>query len=225
VLEFEVLEHAESKIGVLILRRRNPPEDHVIELTLEAQFLMSNVVTFSECALATRAIEMHGGSNLDVLVGGLGLGYTNKAALESDRVAKLECVELVAGVISWFERGIIPLGKELMADPRLSVVEDDVYQRLLKPPVKTHDLILIDVDHSPDSQLGQSNDIIYDRQGLTLAKQHLSPGGVFGVWSFEPSPRFETELREIFDEVRIHTVEFHNPTTGDDEINWIFLAR
>jgi hypothetical protein len=76
VLEFEVIDHVESPLGVFILRRRTAPLPDVIELTLEHQFLMSSAVTVSERELATRAIAMHGGSALDVMIGGLGLGYT-----------------------------------------------------------------------------------------------------------------------------------------------------
>ena len=225
MLEFEVLDHAESPLGVLILRRRNPPEDHVIELTLEHQFLMSSAVTFSERALATSAIAMHGGTNLDVLVGGLGLGYTCKAALDSDRVARVEVVELVAGVIGWFERDIIPLGKELTADSRFHITQDDVYDRLRRPPIKKHDLLLIDVDHSPDERLGESSDSFYAHESLALAKQHLEPGGVFGVWSTSDSPSFEAELRKTFHDVYVDPIDFFNVTTGRDETNWLFLAR
>jgi spermidine synthase len=225
VLEFEVIDHAESPIGVIILRRRNPPEDHVIEMTLEHQFLMSSVVTVSERALATRAIEIHGGTDLDVMIGGLGLGYTSKAALESDRVARVEVVELVEGVISWFERAIIPGSKELTSDPRFHMTQDDVYERLRRAPIKKHDLVLIDVDHSPDDHLGESSDSFYAHEGLALAKQHLAPGGVFGVWSTSPSPWFEAELRKTFGELRVDSIDFFNETTRRPETNWLFLAR
>ena len=225
MLEFEVLDHAESSIGVLILRRRNPPDDHVLELAVDHQFLMSSAITASECALATRAIAMHGGTDLDVMIGGLGLGYTGKAALETNRIATLEIVELVAGVIAWAERGLIPVGKELMLDARCRVTQDDVYERLRRPPTKTHDLLLIDVDHSPDSHLGASSDSTYSHAGLTLAKQHLRPGGVFAVWSTSESPSFEAELGKTFGEVRVESIDFFNPIVGEPETNWLFLAR
>ena len=225
VLEFEVIDHAESPLGVIILRRRNPPEDHVFELTLEHQFLMSSLVTVSERELATRAIAMHGGTDLDVMIGGLGLGYTAKAALDSDRVARVEVVELVAGVIAWVERGVIPLGSELMNDPRFRATQDDVYDRLRRAPTKKHDLLLIDVDHSPDARLGESSDTFYAHASLSLASQHLEPRGVFGVWSTSESPAFEGELRKTFPEVRVERIEFFNETVGIPETNWLFLAR
>lgn len=225
MLEFEVIDHTDSPLGVFILRRRNPPEEHILELTLEHQFLMSSTVTFSERALATQAIAMHGGNNLDVMIGGLGLGYTGKAALDSDRVARVEVVEIVAGVIAWAERGLIPLGTELMIDPRFHVVQDDVYDRLRKEPTRKHDIVLIDVDHSPDSRLGESSNSFYAHESLVLAKQHLEPRGVFGVWSTSDSPAFEAELLKTFDEVYVEPIDFFNDTVGRPETNWLFLAR
>lgn len=223
--EFEVIGHAESPIGVLILRRRTAPVPGVIELTLEHQFLMSNAVTVSECELATRAIAMHRGRDLDVLIAGLGLGYTAKAALDSDRVARVEVVELVQGIIDWVASGVIPLGKELMADARFRAIQDDAFERLRGPATTTHDLVLIDVDHSADERLGKSSDSFYAQPDLVLAAQHLRPGGVFGVWSTAENSAFEAELRKTFDEVRVEPVEFFNETVERQETNWLFLAR
>jgi len=225
IREFEVIEHADSPIGVLILRRRTAPVPGVIELTLEHQFLMSSAVTISECELATRAIAMHGGRDLDVMIGGLGLGYTSKAALDSDRVARVEVVELIQGIIDWVASGVIPLGKELVADPRFHATQGDVFERLRGPCITAHDILLIDVDHSPDERLGETSDSFYAHHDLALAAQHLKPGGVFGVWSTSASPAFEAELHKTFEDVRVDPIEFFNETVGKDETNWLFLAK
>jgi spermidine synthase len=225
MLEFEVIDHVESSVGVIILSRRLAPVEGVIELSLEHQLLMSSAVTVSECELATRAVQMHGGTNLDVMIGGLGLGYTSKAALDTGRVARVEVVELVGGVISWFQRGIIPLGAELSNDPRFRATEDDVFARLRRAPSVKHDLLLIDVDHSPDHRLGDPSDGFYSQADLALAAKHLEPDGVFGLWSTSESPLFEAELRKSFDEVRIDAIDFFNETTNSPETNWLFLAR
>jgi len=225
VREFEVIDHTESPLGVFILRRRTAPVPDVIELTLEHQFLMSSAVTVSERELATRAIAMHGGSNLDVLIGGLGLGYTSKAALDSDRVARVDVIELIQGIIEWVASGVIPLGTQLMADQRFHAIQDDVFERLHRPATRTYDLLLIDVDHSPDERLGASSDSFYAHPSLALAAQHLKPGGLFGVWSTSENPAFVAELHKTFDEVHVEPIDFFNETTGLDETNWLFFAR
>ena len=123
------------------------------EITLNHEFLMSSLNTASERALAGGALEMHAGEGLTVLVGGLGLGCTAREALASDQVARLEVVELLPEVIGWLERGLLPLADELKADPRFAVIEGDVYERLSRSPERKFDLILIDVDHSPEERL------------------------------------------------------------------------
>jgi spermidine synthase len=225
VREFEVIDHAESPLGVFILRMRSAPVPDVIELTLEHQLLMSSAVTVSERELATRAIALHGGSDLDVMIGGLGLGYTSKAALDSNRVARVEVVELIQGIIEWVASGVIPLGKELMADARFHAIQGDMFERMRRPATTTYDVLLIDIDHSPDERLGESSDSFYAHAGLVLAAQHLKPGGVFAVWSTSENPAFEAELRKTFEDVRVEPIEFFNETVGEQETNWLFLAR
>ena len=134
-------------------------------------------------------------------------------------------VELIQGIIGWVASGIIPLGKELMADARFHAIQSDVFERLRRPPIRRHDVILIDVDHSPDERLGESSDSFYTHSNLSLAAQHLHPGGVFAVWSTSDSPAFETELRKAFEEVRVEPIEFFNETVGQQETNWLFLAK
>ncbi|NIA21771.1 MAG: spermidine synthase [Anaerolineaceae bacterium] len=152
----EILACEPSPLGVLCLRRRellSEPGTVVTEITLNHEFLMSSCNTASERALAGRALRMHAGTDLQVLVGGLGLGYTVREVLTSHRVGRLEVVEFLPQVIDWLDRGLAPLADELKSDSRLAVVEGDVYDRLSGPPGRKWDLILIDVDHSPDERL------------------------------------------------------------------------
>lgn len=225
MLEFEVIDHAETPFGTLILRRRDVPVAGVIELALDHQFLMSSAVTDSERELATRAIALHGGTDLDVMVGGLGLGYTCKAALDTGRAARVEVVELSPAVIRWVKTGVVPLGAELVADTRLHITQQDVFERLRNPPTAKHDLLLIDVDHSPDEILGETSSNFYAHENLALAAHHLRPGGVFALWSTSDSPWFRAELGKAFREVVVEPIDFFNETVGAPETNWLFLAR
>lgn len=226
--EFEIVAAEPSPIGMICLRRRESsadPDGFVTEITLDHRFLMSSAVTDSERALAFHALAMHTGRELHVLVGGLGLGYTAREALRSERVARVDVVEFLPPVIDWFARGLVPLAAELQADPRFAVTEGDVYQRLASPPAQRFDVILIDVDNSPDEQLGDANASFYTEAGLTLAKQHLAEDGVLAVWSYADSATFERALRRVFREVRVEPVHFENGVVGETETNWLFYAR
>lgn len=226
--EFEIVAAEPSPIGMICLRRRESSADpggFVTEITLDHRFLMSSAVTDSERALAFHALAMHEGRGLHVLVGGLGLGYTAREALRSERVARVDVVEFLPPVIDWLARGLVPLAAELQADARFAVTEGDVYQRLANPPARRYDLILIDVDNSPDEQLGNANASFYTKAGLTLAKQHLAEAGVLAVWSYADSATFERALRRVFREVRVEPVHFENGVVGETETNWLFFAR
>jgi len=227
-LNLEILAYEESPLGLLCLRRRellSQPGTIVTEVTLNHEFLMSSLYTDSEQALARMALEMHSGDNLQVLVGGLGLGYTVHEALLSDRVSQVEVVELLPQVIDWLERGLVPLSSELCDEPRMVVTEGDVYGRLAGPPGDLLDLILIDVDHSPQERLGEGSISFYTEQGLLAARQHLATDGVLGVWSYAESSPFADALRTVFDHVRVEPVSHENRLIDEQQTDWLFFAH
>jgi spermidine synthase len=227
-IEPEVLAYEPSAIGMIGLRRRELPSEpgtFVTEITLDNRFLMSSRVAASERELAGRALELHRGAGLDVVVGGLGLGCTAREALRSERVARLEVIELLPQIIDWHARDLVPLAAELRADPRFSVREADVYAWLAGPPQRRHDLILIDVDNSPEDRFADASRGFYTEEGLARAREHLADGGILGVWSVSESPRFEDALCGVFDRVKVEAVRFDNDVLGGEELNWLYFAR
>ncbi|MCC6523740.1 MAG: spermidine synthase [Polyangiaceae bacterium] len=226
--KIETLHCEETSLGLLCLRRREPadrPGLVVTEVSLNYEFLMSSHVTASERALARQALALHAGRGLDVLVGGLGLGYTAREALASERVRRVEVVELLSPVIDWLEQGLIPLADELQRDARLVVTAADVYRRLLGPAERQHDLILIDVDHTPELPLASANASFYTEAGLERARSHLAPGGVLAVWSYADSTPFAAALRRVFADVRVEPIVVFNDLNGVETTDWLFLAR
>lgn len=224
----QILAYEDTPLGPLCLRRRellSKPGTVVTEITLDHEFLMSSYNTVSERALARTALEMHGGSGLRVLIGGLGLGYTAHEALTDDRVAHVEVVEFLPQVIGWLEQDLVPLATGLKTDHRFHVVHGDVYKRLLGPPTGKYDLILIDVDHSPESRLSEEDVGFYTEEGLEHARRHLTAGGILGVWSYAEDSTFSRSLRKVFEEVRVEPVTFWNELVEEETTDWLFFAR
>ncbi|MCR9096420.1 MAG: spermidine synthase [bacterium] len=225
----EVLAYSDSPIGAICLRRREllaSPGTMVTEITLDHMLLMSSHHTESERALSSQALARHRGTHgLRVLVGGLGLGYTAQEALKSDAVTRVDVVEFLPQVIAWMKRGLVPLSDELNSDPRYSAIEGDVYSMLAAPPELQYDLVLIDVDHSPDEPLAEANSAFYSEAGLRSAKEHIRPGGVLGVWSYAGNSPFADAIRAVFPHGEIAPVAFDNELTGKKETNWLFLAE
>jgi len=223
-----ILDQEPTSIGRLCLQRReiaSDPENPILEVTLNGEFLMSSLNTLSERELARRALAMHGGTGLRVLVGGLGLGYTAREALASDRTGEVEVVEFLPTVIGWLRRGLLPLSGVLNEAPGFKVVEGDVYALLEGPPGRRFDLILIDVDHSPEEALVAERRAFYTAEGLRRARGHLRPGGVLAVWSYCQSPEFADALGEVFGEVQVEPVIFKNKLVDTVQADILYLVR
>ena len=224
----EILAYETTPLGDLCLRRRellSRPGTVITEITLDHQLLMSSYNTVSERALAAEALARHPGHELSVLVCGLGLGYTAAEVLRSQRVRRLEVIELFGAVVGFLREGLVPLSGELLADPRFGVIEGDAYATLREPADHRWDLVLIDIDHAPDDHLGPGNESFYTESGLTRAKHHLAPGGILAVWSYAESSPFVDALRAAFAVVEVVPVRYMNDLVDEQHTDWLFLAR
>ena len=234
---FEELDFRPTPLGDLILRRRRIPrlgELDVYEVKLGDDFLMSSLFHDAERQLAKLGLAALEKENLDVVVGGLGLGYTAVAALEDPRVTSLVVVEYLEPVIEWHKNGLAPLGETLTKDPRCRLLQADFFAlsrnvaNSFDPenPTKQHDAILLDVDHTPTNVLLQTNTRFYTEEGLGELTQHLKPGGVFALWADgEPEAFFTDRLGKVFGQAESHTIEFANPITKGTSKGTVYLTR
>ena len=128
-LYFEELDFRPTPMGVLSLRRRRSLTSGVdiFEIKLGDEYLMSSQFTAAEIELARLGLAALTRSDLDVVVGGLGLGYTAQAVLENSAVRSLIVVDALAEVIEWHEQGLLPLGEQLTGDPRCRLVNADFF--------------------------------------------------------------------------------------------------
>ncbi|MEU1221573.1 spermidine synthase, partial [Streptomyces microflavus] len=127
---FEELDWKPTPIGDISLRRRRDPlsGDDVYEVKLGDEFLMSSLFTEGEIALARLGLApLAHRTDLDVAVGGLGLGYTAHAALEEPGVRSLIVVDTLGEVIDWHRRGLVPLGAALGSDDRCRLLHGDFF--------------------------------------------------------------------------------------------------
>jgi spermidine synthase len=235
-LHFEELDYRPTAIGALSLRRRRELSlgIDVYEIKLGDEFLMSSLFTVSEIALARLGLRELSGTNLDVVVGGLGLGYTARTVLEDVRVRSLVVVEALSEVIEWHERGLLPLGAQLTSDARTRLVHGDFFAMLassakgLDPesPRRRFHAILVDIDHSPRQLLHQSHAAFYEAAGLRHLAAHLRPGGVFALWSNDPpDEEFNAALAAVFAASHTHVVTFHNPLQDRDAASTVYVAK
>jgi spermidine synthase len=232
---FEELDYCPTPIGPVSLRRRMEltVKRVVYEVKLGDEFLMSSLFTASEEALAHLGLAALEGERLDVLVGGLGLGYTARAVLEHEKVAALAVVEMLEPVIQWHRKGLLPLGPQLMADPRCRFVQGDFFALAAstqgfdpESSGRRFDAILLDIDHSPEALLDERSTSFYQPDGLRALATHLKPGGIFGLWSNDrPDAAFTDRLAGVFAEAWAEAVTFDNPLQGRPFTQTVYLAR
>lgn len=228
----EELDGQQTPMGEISLRRRREPalDVDVYEVRLGEEFLMSSLFPAAEIALADLGLVQVQGEQLDVVVGGLGLGYTARAVLADPRVRSLAVVEALGEVVGWHERGLLPVSAELTADPRCRFVHGDFFAAVAERgfgsgvPEPLH-AVLVDIDHTPDQVLRPSHAAFYTAAGLRGVVDRLHPGGVFGLWSdAAPEPGFVALLADVFASADAHVVRFPNHYTGGTSSNTVYVA-
>lgn len=255
---FEEIGYEKTPLGALSLRRRiiSSLAREVYEVKLGDEYLMSSLFTDSERELGRLGIESarrwtqstakqpepqrtsgtsHDaeGAELDVVVGGLGLGYTAEAVLQFTQVRSLIVVDLFQAVIDWHIEGIVPIGRTVSADPRCTILRDDFFSLALSSegfdrlsPGREFHAILLDIDHTPDMLLDPASAPFYTEKGLSCVCRHLCPGGVFGLWSdTRPDKAFADRLSAVFDHVGVHPVTFDNPLQGRTYTQSVYIAK
>ncbi len=232
-MKIEELAYHRTDLGELVLRRRLEPRlgnREVFEVKLGDEFLMSSLFTEGEEQLAVLGLAGLAGE-LDVVVGGLGLGYTALAALKHETVRTLLVIDKFAEVIEWHQNGLVPLGRQLSADARCELVAGDFFELArtgfdARDPARKFDAVLLDIDHSPEHHLDPGNRSFYGAAGLESLRRQLKPGGVFALWSNDPADAvFTAHLREAFGAAEGHDVEFANPYTNAVSRNSVYVAR
>jgi len=234
-VSIEELDYQKTVLGELILRRRRSlrvNEPDIFEVKLNEEYLMSTLFHEGEEALADLALAALPGEGWDVVVGGLGLGYTAATVLNYRQVKRMIVVEALAPVIDWHQRELVPNGKRLSEDARCRYYHADFFALARgagfdpDDPGQAFDAILIDIDHTPDALLHAGHADFYSEEGMIRLRTFLRPGGVFGLWSNdEPDKAFLAILSRVFNRVEGHTVEFANPIQDKTAINGIYIAQ
>ncbi|EHS49856.1 hypothetical protein PDO_0416 [Rhizobium sp. PDO1-076] len=179
--------------GELRLKQRGSE----FSIMLGANELMNSRLSGSEEALATLSWDrIKETRKAHILIGGLGMGFTLRAALDVlPEDAKVTVAELVPGVVEWARGPMAEIYKGSLDDPRVSIHVGDV-GALIARSRDTYDAILLDVDNGPDGLTRAENDSLYDLRGLRATKAALRNNGVLAVWSSGPDPRFTKRIKE-----------------------------
>jgi spermidine synthase len=183
--------------------------------------LMNSRLSGSEEALATLTCKkIEAVKRPHLLVGGLGMGFTLRAALAVlGSQARITVAELVPAVIAWANGPMADLFGESLTDPRASIREADVVD-VIKTSPSAFDAILLDVDNGPEALIRKANDALYDRNGLRAIRGALRPGGILAVWSSGPNIAFTKRLRAADFDVNEVGVRATTKRSGAHHVIW-----
>lgn len=183
--------------------------------------LMNSRLSGSEQALATLACRrIQTRERPRMLIGGLGMGFTLRAALAVlGPKAEIVVAELVPSVVAWARGEMAEMFGDSLTDPRVTIRAEDVGQ-IIRSARAAYDTILLDVDNGPEGLTRESNNALYDLKGLTAARVALRPGGVLAVWSSGPDPRFTQRLRKAGFDVNEVPVRANGPRGGARHVIW-----
>jgi len=229
-MKIEELAYHKTPLGELILRRRTEhllQNKVVFEVKLGDKFLMSSLFTEGEKELSNLGLAGLKGE-LDVVVGGLGLGYTAVAALENESVRSLLVIDLFQEVIDWHQNKLVPMGRILSEDKRCQMRKGDFFELArigfdITDNERKFDAVLLDIDNSPDHFLDEKNKAFYSTEGLNLLRKQIKENGVFALWSNDPfDEKFTKHLTSLFGAVVAHNVKFANPYTNSVSVNSVY---
>ena len=208
--------------GVLRLMQRG----REFSIKLGVAELMTSRLFGSEEALATLAAEaLAGRPRPRVLIGGLGMGFTLRAARKAfPAEAKFIVAELVPAVVRWARGPLAELFADCLDRPGVEIVETDV-AALVRAPAAPYDAILLDVDNGPEAMTQAANDGLYSIRGLAAARAALRPGGVLAIWSQGPDRAFAARFAKSGFDVEEKRVRAGGSHGGSRHVIWLGLRR
>jgi spermidine synthase len=183
--------------------------------------LMNSRLIGSEQALATLACKrIEAVKRPHLLIGGLGMGFTLRAALAMlGSEARIVVAELVPAVIAWARGPMAEIFGDSLVDPRASIRSADVVE-VIQSHISAFDAILLDVDNGPEGLIRKANDALYDSKGLKAIRRALRPGGVLAVWSSGPDAAFSRRLRTAGFDVNEVAVRATARSAGARHVIW-----
>lgn len=217
MLAWKVLATVSTREGELQLRQRGPRE---LWITIDGRVLMTSTDHASEDAVAVLACkEVASRKAPRVLIGGLGMAFTLRAALDVlPDDAQITVAELTAEVETWCRGPLAPLTRGAALDPRVRVEIDDVARMIARAPASSYDAIVLDLYEGPHAITKREHEPYYGREALARSFAALSPGGVLAIWSEAVNAAFQRRMSEVG-----FTTSVHRP--GGTRSYGVYLGR
>jgi spermidine synthase len=207
-----VIDRRDSPRGELVLRRRGAG----FEIISNGVFLMDTSDGRSERLLVEAALDI-AAAGRRILIGGLGVGLSLRAALDDPRTETVVVAEIEPAVVDWNRSYLAGVSDHALDDPRVEVLISDILD-LLRDDASSYDAICLDVDNGPGWTVTDANAALYSDTGTSLLVSRLHVGGALSVWGAAPDPSYQAILSRHLDDVRVLGVEV---ARGDPDVVWV----
>lgn len=217
----KVIERLNGRSGDLQLQKDG---DHY-EIISGGVFLMSTRGGEGERVMVRLALSyLQYRRVVDVLIGGLGVGYSIMEALEDKRVANIDVVELEEAVIRWNEQYFGNYNENVVNDEKVRIICDDLLEYIGRLNEEKYELVVLDVDNGPDWLVREENRGIYQLSGISMLERVISPGGLLVVWSATQNSKFLNNLSSLFYDSFIKPLNFYDDR-GRKYCNYLYIGR
>lgn len=230
---FEELGWSSTPIGEVSLRRRRDPvtDVDVFEVKLGDEFLMSSLFAVAEIEVARLALARLDADRFDVVVGGLGHGYTAQAVLADPRVGELVVIDLLEPVIEWPQQGLLPLGAAISSYPRCGLVRGNFFAMSanagLDPAAagRRFDAVVVDIDHSPRGPPGRRERLVLPPLRHPATRDvHQARRRLLALVERPPGAEYLAAPSDVFVDVDAQVITFPNSLQGHPATNTVYLA-
>jgi spermidine synthase len=213
----EVLDRVRTERGELVLRRQGAR----FEIISNGVFLMDTSDGTSERLMVGAAVDRTAASAPDLLIGGLGVGFSLNYAVRETAARHIDVVEIEPAIVSWHRQHMRSLTVDAMGDRRVRVIEADIAE-WLRTADRVYDAVCLDTDNGPNWLVFEANEGLYTAAGLELIAARLRPGGALAVWSAATDPAFEDRLRSRFRDVEVLETPVRR---GQPDVVYVALKR
>lgn len=226
-----IARHPTTDGEIQLQRRQQPDGSLAYEIIADGVFLMASYNQVSEKALAECVLPSVMARPLAerrLLVGGLGMGYTLQATLsaalfatEGSTVEAVDVVEFSPHIVEWNRTHFAALNGDVLKDPRVTIIQDDLYTVMNRSPRSSYCAILLDVDNGPSWLAHPGNARLYTDQALRRWSALLMPGGILAVWSAQVEPDLLRRMTSIFGKAT-ETIVVANERQGEPVETYIY---
>lgn len=218
MIDRKLIDEQKDRGARLQLWEHNIKGERELEMVIDGVFIMASYNHLSSELLIRNAMKHFQSSNsIDVLVGGLGMGFTVKEACLYPDIEHVDVVEIQPAIVKWNKEYLYNYNDRCLEDDRVNIIVDDFYDYVTSTN-KKYDIVSMDIDNGPMMLVKANNERVYNLSFFEKVKEIMKPGGIFVIWSCNQEPGLLEQTRQVFNKCYMEEVidNLHDREQNDD---------